>query len=381
MQNDDYPNNDYLPGTTPLEIPETEYSECALINCRVHNPVTNQSPVEQDVLVNTALGGDRAYLFVQTLRDAIYGHVHRAEILRRTNHTQHNLGAEWERTGRACAVKQIEWEKTRRQPRFDDPVQEINVMGYVSRTLLPNRAERFDENVVWATMNRTGLLLPLDTPLVNDNYLFVVMPYCNGGELLDHCGTFTEPQARHWFHRTLVGIETLQSLGLCHRDVSLENILVHDDNCYIMDYGMTIRIPYENVTNGQDYVPPETRGTRRLMIRGNVYGKVKYTPPETLAGVNPFDGHALDLFAAGVVLFILTVGGSGWDMATSANRAYAVVSCGHLADLLRCWEIGLSPECVDLLQNMMLARPQRRLSLAQIRAHPWMDGPTEAPPT
>jgi serine/threonine protein kinase len=36
------------------------------------------------------------------------------------------------------------------------------------------------------------------------------------------------------------------------------------------------------------------------------------------------------------------------------------------------WEIGLSGDAMDLLQRMLFIDPMDRLSLDQVRAHPWM---------
>ena len=97
-------------------------------------------------------------------------------------------------------------------------------------------------------MLSTHLMLPLDL-LSDDRYLYSVMPYCDGGELFDRLDArakFTEEEARFWMHQILDGLDNLQRAGICHRDMSLENLLVHKDRiCLIIDMGMCLRIPYE----------------------------------------------------------------------------------------------------------------------------------------
>merc|ERR1712232_1404133 len=100
------------------------------------------------------------------------------------------------------------------------------------------------------------------------------MPYCSGGDLFGvvvKCAEesggeigMTEPVARYWFRRILKGLHHLQSLGKCHRDMSLENILVHGDNCLIIDMGMCLRVPY-NDRFGRDVTDVTQGTTRRLM--------------------------------------------------------------------------------------------------------------------
>jgi len=97
-------------------------------------------------------------------------------------------------------------------------------------------------------MLSTHIMLPLDL-LSDDRYLYSVMPYCDGGELfdrLDQKQKFSEEEARYWMHQILDGVDNLQRAGICHRDMSLENLLVHKDRiCLVIDMGMCLRIPYE----------------------------------------------------------------------------------------------------------------------------------------
>ena len=36
----------------------------------------------------------------------------------------------------------------------------------------------------------------------------------------------------------------MQKIGICHRDLSLENLLVHKDGALIIDMGMCLLVPY-----------------------------------------------------------------------------------------------------------------------------------------
>lgn len=96
----------------------------------------------------------------------------------------------------------------------------------------------------------------------------------------------------------------MQREGVCHRDLSLENVLVDGDRCMIIDMGMCLRVPY-NDHNKPSAVADVTRGTvRRLMKPQGVCGKHNYMSPEIFANTDSFDGFAIDLWAAGVILYI-----------------------------------------------------------------------------
>jgi len=81
--------------------------------------------------------------------------------------------------------------------------------------------------------------------------LNVVMPYCVSGDLFEllqgsqAAGRgFSEEVARYWFRQMLAGMKHLESQGICHRDLSPENILIDHDNSLIIDMGMAIQVPY-----------------------------------------------------------------------------------------------------------------------------------------
>jgi serine/threonine protein kinase len=73
----------------------------------------------------------------------------------------------------------------------------------------------------------------------------------------------------------------------------------------------------------------------------------------------PFDGHAIDVWAAGtVLLFMLT--GKRLSNPPLIDRAFEGV------------ELGLSHEATDLLRKMFRLEPKDRLTLEQIKMHPFV---------
>ena len=101
--------------------------------------------------------------------------------------------------------------------------------------------------------------------------------------------------------------------------------------------------------------------------------------PEIRWSAPYFDGYAVDLWALGPMLFIMTTGRALFEFADNANPTFQqITKRGGLADVVD--NEGLSPELIDLLQQMMWLDPRRRLSLQQIREHPWMQGPMAPPP-
>lgn len=169
-------------------------------------------------------------------------------------------------------------------------------------------------------------------------------------------------------------------MGVCHRDLSLENVLVNDDTCKIIDMGMCLRIPYcDPNTNGITDVA-KGKHRRRLMKPQGVCGKHNYMSPEVFANTDNFDGFSIDLWAAGVILYIMLTGFPPYDQASITDQRFELIVTGRLGEQLRNWDISLSDEAYDLMQRMLQMKPDKRLTLSEIMAHPWIvNGPVQPP--
>jgi serine/threonine protein kinase len=177
------------------------------------------------------------------------------------------------------------------------------------------------------------------------------------------------------------GLHFLQSKGICHRDLSLENILVDEDNCLVIDFGMCLRVPYSS-SSDRNLISDVTNGsTRRLIKPMGTCGKHNYMSPEIFQNKDNFDGFAVDLWSAGVILYIMLTGFPPYDQATRADQRFEIIVEGQLVEQLRLWEINVSDEAGDLLQSMLRLDPRQRLTLAQVMTHPWVTNPDVLIPT
>ena len=213
----------------------------------------------------------------------------------------------------------------------------------------------------------------------------------------------------HTFH-SIQGLENLQKNGICHRDMSLENLLVHKDGALVIDMGMCLLVPYSEedptslavsfdnmkmnggqnggqqqrsvvtAANNQQSLPSRISvccglgrlGRRHLIRPQGTCGKWIYMSPEIYRNEEPFDGFAVDMWATGVILFLMLTGFPPWERACQTDERFHYMTAGYLVQMLTEWEIGLSSDGMDLLQRMLFLDPKDRLSLDQVRAHPWM---------
>ena len=150
------------------------------------------------------------------------------------------------------------------------------------------------------------------------------------------------------------GLHYMQSKGVCHRDLSLENILVDDQDCLIIDMGMCLREPYSDPHDPDKVVDVEHGTMRRLMTPQGVCGKHNYMSPEVFQNTDNFDGFAIDLWAAGVILYIMLTGFPPYDQAALVDERFRLIVTGHLAEQLNAWNVPVSREAGDLLQRILV---------------------------
>lgn len=136
--------------------------------------------------------------------------------------------------------------------------------------------------------------------------------------------------------------------------------MIHKDRAVIIDLGMSVQVPYD------------LNRLRCLICPQGQAGKQKYMAPEVYANQESFDGFAIDMWAVGVILYIMLVGEFPWELPHPADEKFCYITDGYLEDYLRRRGFPLSPDVLCLLQRMLWLNPRHRLCLQQVRAHPWM---------
>jgi 5'-AMP-activated protein kinase catalytic alpha subunit len=194
--------------------------------------------------------------------------------------------------------------------------------------------------------------------LASRTKIFIVLELVKGGELFDKIVNerrFDEKTARFYFQQLVEGTLYCHSRGVCHRDLKPENLLLDaDDNLKISDFGLS--------AIWDD-------GARAELLH-TTCGTPNYVAPEVLAD-RGYDGMAADTWSIGVILFVFLAGYLPFDEPTMSALFRKI----QAADFE--YPSWFSSEIKEVLNQILIPDPAKRLTLKQITALSWynVDGP------
>ncbi|CAG9313587.1 PRKAA2_2 [Blepharisma stoltei] len=180
--------------------------------------------------------------------------------------------------------------------------------------------------------------------------IFLVMECLPGGELynlLDRNGRLPEDQARLYFQQIISGLDYCHTHRVVHRDIKPENILLDQfGNIKIADFGLS------NLMPDGDYLKTSC-------------GSPNYAAPEVISGTR-YCGPEVDIWSAGVVLFALLAGHLPFDD-SSIPSLFAKIKASSFS-----MPYHFSDPVKDLIARMLKPDPIARMTINQIKKHPWV---------
>jgi len=194
-------------------------------------------------------------------------------------------------TGEKVAIKILEKDKINDQKDVERITREIKILKKVRH---PN-------------------VIQLYEIIETEKELYMIMEFCNGGELFDYIVKHTrlsEKQACKFYLELISGIEYIHQSGVCHRDLKPENLL--------LDYDLTLKIVDFGLSNMY-----ETGSTLKTAC-----GSPCYAAPEMIAGKR-YHGLKTDIWSSGVVFYAMVCGYLPFEDPKTSNLYKKIMSADY----------------------------------------------------
>ncbi|KAL6652909.1 hypothetical protein ACP70R_011834 [Stipagrostis hirtigluma subsp. patula] len=233
--------------------------------------------------------------------------------------------------------------------------KELVAMKYIPR------GQKIDENVAREIINHRSLRHPniirFKEVVVTPTHLAIVMEYAAGGELFDricNAGRFSEDEARYFFQQLICGVSYCHFMQICHRDLKLENTLLDGSpapRLKICDFGYS----KSSLLHSK---PKSTVGTPA------------YIAPEVLSR-REYDGKTADVWSCGVTLYVMLVGAYPFEDPDDPKNFRKTIGRIMSIQYKIPEYVHVSQDCKELLSRIFVANPAKRITIREIRNHPW----------
>mmetsp|Transcript_56149 Transcript_56149/g.103896 ORF Transcript_56149/g.103896 Transcript_56149/m.103896 type:complete len:715 (-) Transcript_56149:11-2155(-) len=238
---------------------------------------------------------------------------------------------------------------------------------------------------------------------------WLVLEHADGGDLFSvvksNPGGIPGNEVKLWTWQLLQAISYLHRLGIGHRDISIENILLLAGTVKLMDFGQAVQtrnaagepLRYFHAIGKPYYLAPEcyVPNERKVEVdvsAGHTGGEVIFDktvrgewchlrlPPNAAAGsrcladVWGYAVESADIFACGVCHFITATGMPPWRKANCNDAHFQWIQQHGVSALLKSWQANMPSEEVQLLESMLAWNPAHRPDARGCLAHTFYDG-------
>mmetsp|Transcript_69493 Transcript_69493/g.62338 ORF Transcript_69493/g.62338 Transcript_69493/m.62338 type:complete len:375 (+) Transcript_69493:101-1225(+) len=162
-------------------------------------------------------------------------------------------------------------------------------------------------------------------------------------------------------------------MNICHLDISLENMLLKNGE-YFYETG---KFTYSQQIKFCDFGLAEyfDLSANPSFSCNKHVGKESYMAPEVYLKSESFDARKADSWSLGVILFVLMSGAPAYSKPDlKDDKSFQYIVYKQIPLLLQNW--GRLHYCndqiLDLLNKIFVMDPKKRISVEQIRAHPFL---------
>ncbi|XP_053314729.1 rho-associated protein kinase 2 isoform X2 [Spea bombifrons] len=239
--------------------------------------------------------------------------------------------------------------------------QKVYAMKLLSKFEMIKRSDSaffWEERDIMAFAN-SPWVVQLHCAFQDDKYLYMVMEYMPGGDLVNLMSNYDMPEkwAKFYTAEVVLALDAIHSMGLIHRDVKPDNMLLDKyGHLKLADFGTCMKMDETGMVRCDTAV-----------------GTPDYISPEVLKsqGGDGYYGRECDWWSVGVFLFEMLVGDTPF-YADSLVGTYSKIM-DHKNSLNFPEDVEISREAKNLICAFLTEREVRlgRNGIGEIKQHPF----------
>ena len=207
--------------------------------------------------------------------------------------------------------------------------------------------------------------------------MWLILELVQGGDLnffISKTEHYSEAVVAHLFEQALKGVHYLHSRGVVHRDLKLDNILLHgkvtDGEVKIADFGLSALVKVGSA--GYD----RSESSKRKEYKGlkEMWGTATYFAPELIQGGGY--GPQADVWSLGCILFEMLSGRHPFPSCENDDELFEKIKKADYDISSGPWA-HISAEAKTLVQGLLTVDPAQRLSCTEALRHPWFTSSTK----
>ncbi|KAJ3274637.1 hypothetical protein HDV01_002479 [Terramyces sp. JEL0728] len=241
-------------------------------------------------------------------------------------------------TGNEVAIKLVKKEDIQKPGRTEKLIREIDILKSLDNPYI----------------------VKLYEVLETERYVGIVTAFASGGELFKYMITqkhrqyLKEHEAAKYFAQLVVGVEYLLNLGIVHRDLKLENLLLDENkNIVIIDFGFANKFGQET----------------KNMLNTNC-GSLCYAAPELVIN-DSYVAASVDIWSCGVILYAMLCGYLPYDddpnTSEDTQKLYK-----YILETKLTFPSHVSHGAKSLVNRILVPDPTIRANIDEIKTHSWI---------
>ncbi|KAI7864694.1 kinase-like domain-containing protein [Spinellus fusiger] len=230
------------------------------------------------------------------------------------------------------------------------------------RNQLPHESEKeyikkvTAEFCIGSTLHHPHIIETLD--LIQDNHQFYqIMEYApNDLFNIVMSGMMSREEIACTFHQLLQGVSYLHSMGIAHRDLKLDNLVLDPMGLLkIIDFGCStvFKYPFDDT----------------IVLSRGIYGSDPYIAPEHYIQ-QKYDPQLSDVWSCAIIFICMTIRRFPWRTPRSRDPSFKAFAT-QPQNAMRLLQL-LPRESRALLAGMLSLDPRHRTSLSQVMKDPWV---------